>query len=347
MMDLSIVIPIKDEKDNIKRLHEQISAALQTGEGRGMRNEARIGSSLAHPGLSLSYEIVLVDDGSSDGSHLELAAIAAVDERVKVVRLRRNFGQSAAMQAGIDFATGAVIVTMDGDLQNEPADIPMLLHTLKDGGYDAVFGLRADRQDAFLNRKLPSNLGNWLIRKVTGVEIKDMGCTLRAIRKDLAKSLSLYGEMHRFIPVLVQHAGATFTQVPVRHHPRTAGRTKYNITRALRVMLDLITVKFMQSYMTRPMHVMGFAGMLAMFLGVLCLVATAIIKWLDGTSMIRNPLLHLSVMLELIGVQAISMGLLGELVTRTYFESQGKRAYAVRSTLNVAPSNDVRERRAA
>src|SRR5262249_16926746 len=293
MMDLSIVIPIKDEKDNVKRLHEQISAALQTGEGRGMSNEARLGSSLAHPGLSLSYEIVLVDDGSSDGSHLELAAIAAVDERVKVVRLRRNFGQSAALQAGIDFATGDVIVTMDGDLQNEPADIPMLLDTLKDGGYDAVFGLRADRQDAFLNRKLPSNLGNWLIRKVTGVEIKDMGCTLRAIRKDLAKSLSLYGEMHRFIPVLVQDAGATFTQVPVKHHPRTAGKTKYNITRTFRVMLDLITVKFMQSYVTRPMHVMGFAGLLSMLLGFLCVAATIVVKFVDGTSMVRNPLLQL------------------------------------------------------
>jgi hypothetical protein len=213
-------------------------------------------------------------------------------------------------------------------------------------GYDAVLGLRAKRQDNLWIRKVPSLLGNWLIRKVTGVDIKDMGCTLRAIKKDLAKSLSLYGEMHRFIPVLVQHAGATFTQVPVRHHPRTAGQTKYNITRTFRVMLDLITVKFMQSYMTRPMHVMGFAGLTAMFLGFLCLLATVGIKLVDGTSMIRNPLLHLSVMLELIGVQAISMGLLGELVTRTYFESQGKRAYAVRATLNVSmPVTE--ERRAA
>jgi hypothetical protein len=285
---------------------------------------------------AFAYEIVLVDDGSTDGSHLEMEALATLDPRVKVVRLRRNFGQSAAMQAGIDFAAGDIIVTMDGDLQNDPADIPMLLDTLKTGDYDAVFGLRADRQDTFLNRKLPSKIGNWLIRKVTGVHIQDMGCTLRAIKKDLAKSLSLYGEMHRFIPVLVQDAGGTFVQVPVKHHPRTAGKTKYNITRTFRVLLDLITVKFMQSYMTRPMHVMGLAGMLAMFLGGCCLIATAAIKWYDGTSMIRNPLLHLSVMLELIGVQAISMGLLGELVTRTYFESQGKRAYLVRSTLNIA-----------
>jgi glycosyltransferase involved in cell wall biosynthesis len=319
-MDLSIVIPIKDEKDNLARLHERIAEALRT--------------------CPSSYEIVLVDDGSSDGSHQQMEKLAALDRRVKVVRLRRNFGQSAAMQAGIDFAAGDVIVTMDGDLQNDPADIPMLLDTLNQSGFDAVFGLRANRQDTFFNRKLPSNLGNWLIRKVTGVEIKDMGCTLRALKCDLAKSLSLYGEMHRFIPVLVQHAGATFVQVPVQHHPRTAGHTKYNLTRTFRVMLDLITVKFMQTYMTRPMHVMGFAGLVAMFLGFLSLVGTVVIKLMDGTSMIRNPLLHLSVMLELIGAQVISMGLVGELVTRTYFESQGKRAYAVRSTLNVASSDE-------
>lgn len=325
-MDLSIVIPIKDEKDNIPRLHERITAALSS--------------------FSWIYEIVLVDDGSTDGSHLELQALAGRDARVKVIRLRRNFGQSAAMQAGIDYAQGDVIVTMDGDLQNDPADIPTLLDTLRQGDYDAVFGLREHRQDTFINRKLPSNLGNWLIRKVTGVEIKDMGCTLRAIKKDLAKSFTLYGEMHRFIPVLVQHAGATFVQIPVRHHPRTAGKTKYNITRTFRVLLDLITVKFMQSYLTRPMHVMGFAGMFAMALGFFCLLATAGIKFMDGTSMIRNPLLHLSVMLELVGVQFISSGLLGELVTRTYFESQGKRAYLVRSTLNV-PILGAESRRAA
>jgi len=199
-MDLSIVIPIKDEKDNIRRLHERISAALAHSElaacGLAFASRFPNAKSQAETG---AYEIVLVDDGSTDGSHLEMEAIAALDPRVKIVRLRRNFGQSAAMQAGIDFADGDVIVTMDGDLQNDPADIPMLLHTLKAGGYDAVFGLRAHRQDTYLNRTLPSRVGNWLIRKVTGVEVKDMGCTLRALKKDLAKSLSLYGEMHRFI----------------------------------------------------------------------------------------------------------------------------------------------------
>jgi glycosyltransferase involved in cell wall biosynthesis len=316
-MDLSIVIPVKDEKDNLRRLHERVSEALRDA--------------------STSYELILVDDGSSDGSDREMAALAALDARVKVVRLRRNFGQSAAMQAGIDHASGEVVVTMDGDLQNDPADIPMLLATLREGGHDAVFGLRARRQDDLFIRKVPSWIGNWLIRKVTGVKIKDMGCTLRALRLDLARSLSLYGEMHRFIPVLVEHAGATYVQVPVRHHPRTAGKTKYNLSRTFRVMLDLITVKFMQSYVTRPMHVMGLAGLVSMSMGVLSLLLVVLTKWLEGTSMIRNPLLHLSVLLEVVGVQFISTGLLGEVVTRTYFESQGKRAYTVRSTLNLTP----------
>jgi glycosyltransferase involved in cell wall biosynthesis len=326
MMELSIVIPIKDERENIPRLLERIDAALAD--------------------FPESYEIVLVDDGSSDGSFEVMEGLAVRDPRVKVVRLRRNYGQSAALQAGIDHAEGAVIVTMDGDLQNDPADIPMLIDTLRRGDYDAVFGLRAERRDPFLGRKLPSRLGNWLIRAVTGVPVKDMGCTLRALKKDLAKSLMLYGEMHRFIPVLVQDAGAEFVQVPVRHHPRTAGKTKYNLTRAVRVVLDLITIKFMQSYVTRPMHVMGLAGIIAMGLGVVSVIATLVVKWLDGISMIRNPLLHLSVMLELVGVQFISTGLLGELMMRTYFESQGKRTYLVRTTLNVLPF-EPEQRRAA
>jgi glycosyltransferase involved in cell wall biosynthesis len=319
-MDVSIVIPLKDEKDNLARLHARITECMTWAP---------------------SYEILLVDDGSQDGSHLDMAALAARDARVKVVRLRRNFGQAAALQAGIDHATGDIIVTMDGDLQNDPADIGILVDKLKLGDYDAVFGQRANRQDSFLSRTLPSNIANWLIRKITGIEVRDMGCTLRALRADLAKSLSLYGEMHRFIPVLVDHAGAVFTQVPVQHHPRTAGRTKYNISRTVRVILDLITVKFMQGYLTRPMHILGLAGLFAMLLGLVSVAATVFIKLTDGTSMIRSPLLHLGVMLELIGVQLISTGLLGEVLARTYFESQGKRAYTVRATLNFEPSRNA------
>lgn len=322
---MSIIIPIKDERDNVARLHERLSDALIP--------------------LHKSYEIIFVDDGSKDGSPLLLEQIALRDPCVKLVALRRNFGQSAALQAGIDFADGEVIVTLDGDLQNDPADIPMLLEKLNEkDGYDAVLGLRAKRQDHMFIRKIPSLMGNWLIRKVTGCTIKDLGCTLRAMRRDLAQSLSLYGEMHRFIPVLAQQQGARLLQVPVRHHPRTAGKTKYNLTRTFRVVLDLITVKFLHSYLTRPMHVMGLAGLFSMGLGFLSLLATIFMKQHSGIFMTGNPLLLLSALLELLGVQFISLGLIGELMTRTYFESQGKKSYTVRKTVNF---NDASQRRAA
>jgi glycosyltransferase involved in cell wall biosynthesis len=312
-MDLSVIIPIKDERDNLAPLHERLHRSLDP--------------------LGLDYELLFVDDGSTDGSYAVLRDLAAGDRRAKVIRLRRNFGQSAALRAGIDWSHGEVLVTMDGDLQNDPQDIPRLLAKLHEG-YDAVFGLRARRQDNMLIRKIPSLLGNWLIRKVTGVPIRDLGCTLRAMQRDLARSLPLYGEMHRFVPVLAQQYGARLIQLPVQHHPRTAGKTKYNLTRAVRVLLDLITVKFMHSYLTRPMHVMGLGGMLSMLLGVLTLMATVWMKYYDGRNMTRNPLLHLGIMLELVGVQLISMGLIGEVLARTYFESQEKSSYVVQSTLN-------------
>jgi hypothetical protein len=280
--------------------------------------------------------MVFVDDGSNDDSFAVLQELAAGDGRVKVVRLRRNFGQTPALRAGIDWSSGDVLVTMDGDLQNDPADIPMLLDKL-DEGHDAVFGLRAHRQDHFFIRKLPSFFGNWLIRRVTGVRIRDMGCTLRALRRDLAEALPLYGELHRFVPVLAQMHGARIVQVPVRHHPRVAGKTKYGLTRTVRVLLDLITVKFLHTYLTRPMHVLGTAGLVSMGLGGGSLIATMAMKYLlnPPVFMTGNPLLLLSVMLELVGVQFISMGLIGEVLTRTYFESQGKAAYTVRATLNL------------
>jgi glycosyltransferase involved in cell wall biosynthesis len=323
MTNLSVVIPIKDERDNLAPLHERVRAALEP--------------------LGVVYEVVFVDDGSIDGSFAVLEGLAARDQRVRVVRLRRNFGQTAALQAGIDHSSGSILATMDGDLQNDPADIPALLAKL-DEGYDAVLGLRAKRHDHFLIRKLPSWMANWLIRKVTGVQIKDMGCTLRAMRRDLAEALPLYGEMHRYIPVLAQQHGARLAQIPVRHHPRVAGRTKYNLTRTVRVLLDLITIKFLHTYMTRPMHVMGLAGLVSMGLGGLSLLLTIFMKWHSGIFMTGNPFLLLSALLELVGVQFISMGLIGELLTRTYFESQGKSAYTVRSTLNLEA---IEQRKAA
>jgi glycosyltransferase involved in cell wall biosynthesis len=313
MVNLSVVIPIKDERDNLAPLHERLRRALDP--------------------LGRDYELVFVDDGSTDGSFAVLEDLAGRDGRVKVVALRRNYGQTPALQAGIDFSRGEVIVTMDGDLQNDPADIPQLLARL-DEGYDAVLGDRGPRKDGRV-RKLFSRCANWLIRKVTRVDFKDMGCTLRAMRRDLAESLPLYGELHRFVPVLAQQCGGRVAQIPVRHHPRVAGKTKYTLSRTFRVLLDLITVKFLHSYITRPMHVFGLAGLCSMAAGAVTLGAVVWMKAHWGLFMTGNPLLLLSALLELVGVQLISLGLIGEMLTRTYYESQGKHPYLVRTTLNV------------
>lgn len=328
------MIPIKDEKDNLGPLHERLVAALNP-----------LLSPTAVTPLA-DYELLFIDDGSTDGSHAVLEELARKDARVKVVRLRRNFGQTPALRAGIDFSRGDVLVTMDGDLQNDPADIPRLLEVLEQGN-DAVFGRRANRQDDYLVRKLPSRIANWVIRKTTGTNVHDLGCTLRAMRRELAESLPLYGEMHRFVAVLCQMQGAKVAQIDVTHHARTAGKTKYGLSRTFRVVLDLITVKFLHGYLTRPMHVMGLAGLTCMALGVVALVATVAMKYLctPPLFMTGNPLLLLSVMLELVGVQLIGMGLLGEVLSRTYFESQGKSAYLVRSTTNLDPPDE--QRRAA
>ncbi len=328
-----MVIPIKDERDNLGPLLDRLRAALDPLLGR--KDAA---------GLS-DYEILIVDDGSADGSFALLEQMAAADPRLKALRLRRNYGQTPALRAGIDFSSGDVIVTMDGDLQNDPADIPMLLEKLSEG-YDAVLGEREKRQDAYLYRKLPSHLGNWLIRKVTGTKIRDMGCTMRAMRREVAEGLQLYGEMHRFISVLAESQGARLLQVPVKHHARVAGKTKYNLSRTIRVVLDLLTVKFMHSYLTRPMHVLGTAGLLSMGLGFVSLLAALWMKYLHTPPVFLtgNPFLLLSMMLELVGVQMISMGLLGEVLSRTYFESQGKSAYLVRTALNLG---EAEKRRAA
>ncbi len=313
-MDLSVIIPIKDERDNLRPLHERLGDALNP--------------------LGLDYEVVFVDDGSTDGSFDVLSVLATDDVRVKVVQLRRNYGQTPALQAGIAHSTGAILVTMDGDLQNDPADIPMLLKHL-DEGYDVVLGWRKDRQDNLWYRKIPSLLGNALIRWVTRVKIKDMGCTLRAMRRHAAEELSLYGEMHRFIPVLAQNTGARILQVPVSHHPRRFGKTKYGLSRTFRVILDLMTVKFLHSYLTRPMHVFGLSGLLCILGGFFSLGVAVTQRLLWHEHLNRNPLLLLSVLLVVVGVQFISMGLIGEVLSRTYFESQGKSPYLVRTTLNL------------
>jgi glycosyltransferase involved in cell wall biosynthesis len=312
MTMLSVIIPIKDERDNVGPLHKQLTAVL----------------------AGIDYELVFVDDGSADDSFQLLDNIALRDERVKLVCLRRNYGQTAALLAGINYSHGDLLATMDGDLQNDPADIPLLLAKLHEG-YDVVLGQRARRQDAFLIRKLPSLCANWLIRKVTRVPFRDFGCTLRVMRRDVADSLPLYGEMHRFVPALALQHGARIAQIPVRHHPRRAGVTKYNLTRTVRVMLDLLTVTFLANYITRPMHFLGAIGLGMMALGGASLATTMLMKWIQGIFMTGNPFLLLSVMLELMGMQFILMGLLGEVLARTYFESQGKSPYSVRTTRNL------------
>ncbi len=314
MQILSVVVPVKDEQQNVRPLYERVRAAL---------------------GQMDAWELVFVDDGSSDGTFKELDTIAGTDARVKVVRLRRNFGQSAATQAGLDVASGDVIVTMDGDLQNDPDDIPRLLAKLEEG-YDAVLGQRQNRQDKLLLRKVPSLTANWLIRKVLGVPFKDFGCTLRIMRREVTRGLLLYGEMHRFITALVIHQGAKVAQLPVQHHPRSAGKSKYNLTRTVRVLLDLLTVKFLGSFQTRPMHLFGGVGLLCMLFGVVSIISSVVMKYTTGPGMTANPLFLLGAVAELIGVQFVSLGLMGEVLTRIYFESQRKRPYSIRERRNLS-----------
>jgi glycosyltransferase involved in cell wall biosynthesis len=279
------------------------------------------------------YEILLVDDGSTDATFRYATELAKVDSSVRLVRLQKNYGQTAALLAGIHHASGDVIVTMDGDLQNEPRDIPDLLSKLNEG-YDVVLGQRTERRDSLV-RKFLSRSANWLIRRVTGVSFRDFGCTMRVMRREVAGTLSLYGEMHRFVPALAQFGGARIAQVPVRHHPRRAGRSKYGLSRTIRVVLDLMTVQFLNRYVTRPMHLFGTIGLVLTGAGAVSLLATILMKYRGGIDMTGNPLLLLSVMLSLCGVQLISTGLLGELLARTYFESQQKLPYHVRETRNL------------
>ncbi|MCZ2341601.1 MAG: glycosyltransferase family 2 protein [Bacteroidales bacterium] len=324
MAMLSVVIPVKDEADNIDKLVTRLQQAL-----------------VGVP----PWEVVFVDDGSLDATCQEIKRLSKQDDRIKLVRLRKNFGQSAALQAGFDHATGAIIVTMDGDLQNDPADIPAMLDKL-DEGYDVVLGLRQKRQDGLLFRKMPSWAANWLIRQVTKVPFRDFGCTLRVMRREVVEGMALYGEMHRFITAYAVQQGARVTQVPVRHHPRTAGKSKYNLTRTIRVALDLLTFKFQASFETRPMHLFGVVGLLTMGLGIASFAGTLLMKY-NGCDMSGNPLLLLSALLGLVGIQFLSLGLLGEMMARTYFESQGKSPYAVRETRGFGPQLQLDRSRAA
>lgn len=312
-MDLSVVVPIYFEEENIRPLYAAITAALDP--------------------TGLQYEVICVDDGSGDTSFQVLKELASDDPRLRVIRFRRNFGQTAAMAAGFEAARGEVIVPMDGDLQNDPADIPLLLAKISEG-YDVVSGWRKDRQDTFINRKLPSMIANGLISRFTDVHLHDYGCTLKAYRREVLEGIGLYGEMHRFVPALASRIGAKVAELPVRHHPRLHGTSKYGISRTVRVVLDLLTVKFLLSYATKPIQLFGKWGIYSMLLA--CGTGTAMVymKFFADTSMNRNPLLILTAFLLFMGVQFITLGLLGELNARTYYESQGKPIYSVRERLN-------------
>jgi len=316
---LSAVIPVFDEADSLAPLHAELAAVL---------------ADIGHP-----YEILFVDDGSADGSAAVLSALQERDARVGVVRLARNYGQTAALAAGFDHAAGEVIVTLDADGQNDPRDIPRLLAGLEDGA-DIVVGWRAPRRDGWWTRRLPSAVANVLIGWITGVRLRDYGCTLKAYRRSVTQGLRLYGEMHRFIPALASDLGARVAEVRVHHRPRRAGRSKYGLLRTPRVLLDLIAVKFLTSYSTRPIQVFGGVGLLCGTLGLGITLTMGVERLFFGVELANRPVVWLGILLTLMGLQFITMGLLGELLVRTYHESQGKPVYrAVEVRLPAAPAS--------
>ena len=311
---ISVVIPIYNEEDNIPLLHAKLAAEL--------------------PGLGREFEVILVNDGSTDASEARLADVARADARFKVINLRKNFGQTAAMMAGIDHARGDIIVPMDGDLQNDPADIRRLLDKLAEG-YEVVSGWRKDRQDGELRRNLPSRIANRLISVISGVHLHDYGCSLKAYHKDVIKGVKLYGEMHRFIPIYASWHGARVAEIPVTHHARMHGTSKYGLERVAKVVLDLIVVKFLSKYATKPIYVFGGFGLMSILVSGVAGAYALYLKLFEHVAFILTPLPLLFVMAFITGVMSILMGLLAELVMRTYYESQGKSVYLVRNTLNL------------
>ncbi len=308
-LDLSIVVPVYNEVESVNQLILAIANSVET--------------------QPLNYEIICIDDGSSDGTTEVLQDLARNRKDLKAVILRRNYGQTAAMAAGFATAKGKVIVTLDGDLQNDPADIPKLLAKL-DEGYDLVSGWRKERQDDALTRLLPSKIANWLIGKITEVKLHDYGCSLKAYRSELVADMNLYGELHRFLPALAFIEGARISEIPVTHHARRFGKSKYGLGRTIRVVMDLLTVFFMKKFLTRPMHVFGLFGLVSLFLGTVLAIYLTIIKFGFQESIGDRPLLIFSVLLIMAGVQLFSFGLLAELLMRTYHESQNRPIYRIR-----------------
>ena len=310
--DISVFLPVLNEEPNLRPLHEKMRAALAE--------------------LGLAAEVIYVDDGSTDGSLKVLREIADSDPRVRVISLRRNYGQTAAMSAGIDAARGHVLIPMDADLQNDPADIKRLLAKL-DEGYDVVSGWRKDRQDKAVTRKFPSMIANRIISFIGGVPLHDYGCSLKAYNRDVLKDVRLYGEMHRFIPIYASWAGARVTEIPVEHHARTMGQSKYGLSRTLKVVFDLVTIKFMASYQTKPIYVFGSFGMIAFLISMLAGLYAVFLKLAHKADFVQTPLPILAIVMFAVGVQFFLMGLLAEMQVRTYHESQAKAIYAVRERI--------------
>jgi dolichol-phosphate mannosyltransferase len=317
--EISVVVPIYDEVESLPHLIEAIAHILRS--------------------QAISYEIICVDDGSQDGSTELLRQLAQNRIDLRAILLRRNYGQTAAIAAGFKYAQGQTIVTLDGDLQNDPADIPRLVAKLNEG-YDLVSGWRRERQDAPLTRLLPSKMANLLIGRVTGVELHDYGCSLKAYRAELVADMHLYGELHRFLPALAFIEGAKIVELPVQHHVRQYGRSKYGLGRTFRVLLDLLTIYFMKTFLTRPMHVFGSLGLISMILGTLLGLYLTFLKLGLGQSIGNRPLLILAVVLLLAGVQLFTLGLLAELLMRTYHESQGRPIYRVREVVEPNSTSD-------
>ncbi len=310
--ELSLFLPVLNEEENLRPMHAKIQEALQT--------------------LGKTAEVIYVDDGSTDKSLQVLREIAAHDERVRVVSLRRNYGQTAAMSAGIDAAKGAILIPMDADLQNDPNDIARLLDKLNEG-YDVVSGWRKNRKDKLIMRKIPSWIANSIISKIGGVPLHDYGCSLKAYRRDVIQDVKLYGEMHRFIPIYASWAGARVTEIPVEHHARTMGKSKYGISRTLKVVFDLMTIKFMASYQTKPIYVFGTFGLLAFIISAVASLWAFYLKFIGGISFILTPLPLIAIVMLAISFQFFLMGLLAELLVRTYHESQDKAIYTVREKI--------------
>jgi glycosyltransferase involved in cell wall biosynthesis len=315
---LSAVIPVYNEQDNVAAGYEELTEVMQS-----------LSKQFHAAGEAFDYELIYVDDGSSDLTISNIVAASKGDAHVRVIEFRRNFGQTAAMAAGLDAARFSMVVTLDGDLQNDPRELPRMIAMLRDG-YDMVAGWRKHRQDAFVSRKLPSVLANWLISKSTRVQLHDYGCTLKVMTHEVAKGIKLYGEMHRFIPALADEMGARIAEIPVNHRSRKFGKSKYGISRTFRVVLDLITVKFLLSFSKRPIHLFGAIGLGSGVLGTALLALLTYQRTFMDMPMGNRPLLALGVMLVIIGLQFLVFGLLGEVLARTYYESQGKKVYMVR-----------------